>query len=124
VGCDREDRFRVHGHPRFDARASVGGKQLVVVRDDPVVDPHHRPVAHRMVVGGDRGMPLRVVPDVDEQLVDLLRHRDAVEQLRRRRALLDDGGVRLVRGPVGIADGVSASFGDRSKQGLRGQRPL
>jgi len=102
----------------------VGGEELVVVRDDPVVDPDHRPVAHRVVVGVDRRMALRVVPDVDEKLVDLLRDRDPFEELRRRRALLDDGGVGVVRGPVGVPDGVGAAFGDRSEQGLRSQRPL
>jgi len=76
---DREDRFRVDGHPGLGTRAGVGGKELVVVQDDPVVNPDHRPVAHRVVVGRDRGMTLRVVANMDEQLVGGVGHRDAVE---------------------------------------------
>ena len=84
---------------RLDAGAGVGGEQLVVVQDDPVVDPDNRAVPDRVVVGGDRRMALRVVAHVHEQLVRVGGHRDALEQLRGGRALLDDRiGVSRGRG--------------------------
>ena len=54
---------------RPGARAGVAVEQRVVVDDDPVVDPDDRPVADGMVVGRDRRVALRVVADVDQQLV-------------------------------------------------------
>ena len=68
VRGEREDRLGVDGHLRLRAGAAERGEELVVVDDDPVVDPDHRPVAHGVVVGGDRRMTLGVVADVDEQL--------------------------------------------------------
>ena len=124
VRGEREDRLGVDGHPRLGARAGVGGEQLVVVQDDPVVDPDHRPVADGMVVGRDRGMALRVVADVDEQLGRRLRHGDPLEQLARRRPLLRDDRIGVLRAPVGVADGVGASLGDPCEQGLSRERPV
>ena len=83
-----EDRLRVDCHPRLGASARELCEQLVVVHDDPVVDPDHRPVADRMVVGGDRRMALRVVADVDEDLGRGLRDVDALEELACGRPLL------------------------------------
>src|SRR5262249_30168533 len=42
----------------------------------------------------------------------------------RRRALLDDGRVPVVPPPVGVADGVRATLGDRGEEGLGGKRSL
>ena len=86
MGGEREDRFRVDGHLRLGPGAGVGGEQLVVVDDDPVVDADDRPVPDGMVVGVDRRVALRVVADVHEELVRGLRHRDALE----------DAGVRCL----------------------------
>ena len=55
-------------------------EELVVVEDDPVVDPDDRAVPDRMVVGSDRRVALRVVAHVHEQLVGAVRHRDALEE--------------------------------------------
>ena len=100
------------------------GEERVVVDDDPVVDPDHRPVAHGMVVGRDRRVALRVVADVDQQLVGARRHLDAVEQLRRRRALLDHRRAGRARGAVGVPDRIGAALRDRREQGLRRERAL
>jgi hypothetical protein len=124
VGGHGEDRLGVDRHLRLGAGAIMGLEELVVVRDDPVVDPDHRPVAHRVVVGGNRRVALRVVPDMDEQLGRLGRHRDPVEEHRGRRPLLDDGGVAAPGQAIGVADGVGAALGDRGQERLRGERPL
>ena len=124
MGGDREDRLRVHAHPRLGAGAGVGGEQLVVVRDDPVVDADDRPVPNGMVVGVDRGVALGVVAHVHQQLRHILGHRDPLEELRGGRALLDDGGVFLGSRAVGVPDGVGPSLGDGGEQCLRSQRPL
>ena len=81
VCCEREDRLRIDGHPRFGSCAGVGGKQLVVVEDDPVVNADDRPMPNRMVVGGDRRVTLRVVAHVDEELVRAVGHRHSFEEL-------------------------------------------
>jgi hypothetical protein len=79
VRGEREDRFGVDGHPGLGACARVGGEQLVVVEDDPVVDTDDRAVPHRVVVGRDRGMAFRVVAHVNEKLSSVRRHRDPIE---------------------------------------------
>jgi hypothetical protein len=112
MGGDREDRLRVDGHPRLGARAGVGGKELVVVQDDPVVDPHDRPVPHRVVVGIDRRVALRVVADVHEQLVGALGHRHTLEELRGRRALLHNRRIDLSGGAIGVSNGIRAALGN------------
>ena len=99
VRGEREDRLGVDGHPRLGAGAGVAGEELVVVQDDPVVDPDDRAVADGMVVGGDRGMALRVVADVDEELGPrasgtAIRSSSAA----RGRALLRDHWIRVVPG--------------------------
>src|SRR5262249_25896594 len=124
VGGDREDRLGVDRHLRLRAGAVVGLEQLVVVRDDPVVNPDHRPVADRMVVGRDRRVALRVVPHVHEQLGRLGRHRDAVEEHGGRRPLLDDRHVAAPRQAVGVPDRVGATLGDRGQERLGGEGPL
>jgi len=102
----------------------VGGEQLVVVRDDPVVDADHRPVADRMVVGRDRRVALGVVPDVHEHLGRLAWDGDPLEELRGGRPLLHDGRIRLVVGAVGVPDGVGAALGDGCEERLCGQGAL
>jgi hypothetical protein len=59
----------------------VLGEEFVVVDDDPVVDPDYRPVPDRMVVGRDRRVALRVVPDVDEELACGVRHGDPLQEV-------------------------------------------
>jgi len=83
MGDDREDRLRVDGHAGLAAGALVCGQQLVVVEDDPVVHTDDRAVADRMIVRGDRGMPLGVVANVDENLGRVCRNLDLVEQRAR-----------------------------------------
>ena len=69
-------------------------------------------------------MPLRVVAHVDEQLIRRIGHRHSLEELRSGRPLLDDRRVGVLRGPVGVADGIGPALGDRGEQCLRSQRPL
>ena len=88
------------------------------------MDPDDRPVAHRVVVGRDRRMALRVVADVDEQLGGALGHVDAVEEEARGRALLRHDRVGVVEAPVGVPDGVGSALGDPGQQRLRGERPI
>jgi hypothetical protein len=121
VGGDGEDRLRVDGHPRLDARAVVAGEELVVVDDDAVVDAHDRPVPDGVVVRGDRRVALRVVADVDEELRGAGRDVDPVEQHRGRRALLHDGRVAGRGRAVGVADGVGSALGDAREERLRCQ---
>ena len=120
---EREDRLGVDGHPGLGALEAVPREDLLVVRDDPVVDPDDRPVADRVVVGGERRMALGVVADVEEGLGRLLGHLDRLEQLARARSLLvrDDRGVARA---VGVADRVRAALGDRCEQGLGRERPV
>ncbi len=82
VGRQREDRLRVDGHPRLRAGAVELAEDLVVVDDDPVVDPDDRPVADGMVVGRDRRVPFRVVTHVDERVGGCLGNVDPLEQAR------------------------------------------
>ena len=64
----REDRLRVDGHLGLGPVEPVTGEELLVVLDDAVVNPDHRSVADRMVVGDDRRVTLREVANVDEGL--------------------------------------------------------
>jgi hypothetical protein len=100
----------------------VALEELLVVGDDPVVDPDHRAVADGVVVGLDRRMALRVVAHVDERLGRVEGNPDAVEQLARARALLVDAGSAPAA--VRIADGVRAALGDPREQGLGCERPV
>jgi hypothetical protein len=83
-----EDRFGVDRHLGLVALEAVLGEDLLVVGDDPVVDPDDAAVANRVVVGGQGGVPLRVVPDVHEELGGGLWDTDEVEELTRPGALL------------------------------------
>ena len=87
---EREDRLGVDGHLRLRALEAVAGEDLVVVLDDPVVDPDDGAVPDRVVVRLDRRVALRVVADVDEHLVAAVGNVQLVEQLARAGALLDD----------------------------------
>jgi hypothetical protein len=100
------------------------GEQLVVVDDDPVVDPDDRTVPHRMVVGRDRRMALRVVADVDEELARMCRHGDPVEQPARGRALLRAHRIFVLPAAIRVADRVGATIGDTGEQCLRSERPV
>ena len=95
---------------------AVAQEQLVVVRDDAVVDPDDAPVADGVVVRGDRRMPLRVVADVDEGLLRRSRDGDRVEHRAGAGLLLVDGegAIRADR----VSDGVGAALGDPGKQRL------
>jgi hypothetical protein len=57
----------------------MSSEQLVVVEDDSVVNTDDGAVANRMIVRGDRRMPLGVVADVDENLGRAPRDPDLVE---------------------------------------------
>ena len=109
---------------RLDAGAVERGQQLVVVDDDPVVDADHRPVAHRVVVRGDRRMALRVVADVNEQLGGGAGDGDPLEQAARRRALLRHRRRRVAGPPVRVSDRVRAALRDSGQQRLRCQRAI
>ena len=85
---EREDCLGVDGHPRRGPLETVLREDLLVVLDDPVVDPDDRAVADRMVVRIQRRMALGVVADVHEYLGRALRDRDLVEQLARAGAAL------------------------------------
>ena len=119
-----EDRLGVDGHPGLGTGAGVGGKQLVVVEDDPVVNPDHRPVPHRVIVGGDRRMALRVVADMHENLGRVFRNGDPLEQMPRRRPLLGHDRIAIRRPPIGVTDCIRAAVGDPGQERLRGKRAV
>ena len=121
---EREDRLRVDGHAALRTGTRVLLEQLVVVQDDPVVDADDVAVAHGMVVGRDRGMALRVVADVEEDLRRVGRNRDPLEHLARAGALLVDGRRPLGRAPKRVTDRVGAALGDPREQRPRGQRAV
>ena len=91
---EREDRLGVDRHLRLRAREAVPGEQLVVVDDDPVVHARHVAVTDRMVVGGDRGVALRVVAHVHEHLRRVRGDDDRLEERAGAGLLL----VHLERG--------------------------
>src|SRR5207244_2350018 len=91
---------------------------------DPVVDPDDGPVAYRMVVGGDRWVPLGVVAHVDKRLGGVLRHLDPLQQVAGRSPLLHDGREAVTGGAVGIAHGIGATLGDPGQESLGSQRPI
>jgi hypothetical protein len=119
----REDRLGVDRHVGLVAAPPALLEELIVVRDDPVVDPDDLAVADRVVVRGDGRMALRVVAHVDERLDGVGRDLDPIEQLARAGALLEhvDG---TVRNPVRVPDGVGAALGDPGQQRLRRERPV
>ena len=61
-----EDRLGVDRHLWMGALEAVVGEDLLVVDDDPVVDPDDGAVPDRVVVRLDRGMALGVVTYVHE----------------------------------------------------------
>jgi hypothetical protein len=101
----------------------VALEELVVVHDDPVVDPHDRPVANGVVVRGDRRVTLCVVTHVNERLDGFPRDRDLIEERARAGALLVDLD-RAARAAVGVPDGVGAALGDPGEQRLGRERPV
>jgi hypothetical protein len=120
---EREDHLGVDGHLRLVPLDVVEDDQLLVVDDDPVVDPDDGAVADRVVVGVDPGVALRVVANVDERLGRLRRQRDLVEQLTGAAALLADG-HHPAGAAVGVPDRVRASLGDPRQESLGHQRPV
>ena len=117
----REDRFGVDRHLGLGALEAVLGEDLLVVGDDPVVDPDHAAVAHRMVVGRERRMALGVVTDVDEELVRSRWDPHEIEELARPGALLVHRDGYPVA-PEGVSRGVRAATGDGCQKRLSGQR--
>ena len=124
MGREGEDRLRVDGHPRLCPGARKLAEQLVVVEDDPVVDPDHRAVPDRVVVGRDRRMALRVVAHVDEQLGRVRGDLNAIEEVARRRPLLCHDRIGVTGAAVRVPDRVRATLGDPGEQRLRRQRPV
>ena len=119
-----EDRLGVHGHPRLRAGALEAAENLVVVHDDPVVDPDDRAVPHGVVVGGDRRVALGVVADVDEHLGRVLGNLNPLQEAAGSRPLLHDGRKALAGPPVGVPHGVGAALGDPGQKGLGSERPI
>ena len=118
---EREDRLGVDRHLRLLARDVVPREQVVVVDDDPVVHARDPAVAHRMVVGGNGGVALRVVADVHQHLRRVRGDDDRVEELAGARLLL----VHLERGAgaVRVADRIGAPLGNPREQCLGSKRP-
>ena len=118
---EREDRLGVDGHLGMGALEAVVGEDLLVVDDDPVVDPDDRAVPDRVVVRLDRGMALGVVPHVHEHL----RRRPAGTCTSLQQ--LTGAGAALVhrhgaaRAAMGVPDGVGAALCD-SRPGAPVQR--
>ena len=65
---EREDRLGVDGHLGLGAPDRVLGEDLLVVDDDPVVDPDDGAVPDRVVVREERGVALGVVAHVHQRL--------------------------------------------------------
>ena len=95
----------------------VPGEDLLVVDDDPVVDPDDRAVPDRVVVGENGGVALGVVTHVHQGLGRVGGQLDRVEQCRRAGALLVNRHVRA-SAAVGVADRVCAALGDPREQRL------
>jgi len=111
-----EDHLGVDGHLGLVPRDAVAGEELVVVRDDPVVDPDDAPVTDGVVVRGDRGMPLRVVAHVDECLPRGRRDDERLEHRAGTGLLLVDG-KRAVPADR-VSHRVRAALGDPGQQCL------
>ena len=119
---EREDRLRVDGHLRLRALDPVPREKLVVVGDDPVVDPDDRAVTDGVVVGLDVRVSLGEVPDVDQRLKRVGRHLELVEERAGAAAKLGD--ARAAVAAMGVADGVGPALGDAGEQRLRSERPV
>jgi hypothetical protein len=85
------------------------------------VDPDDAAVADRVVVGGEGGVALRVVADMDEELGRARRHPDEVEKLARSGALLVDRDGKAVA-PERVSRGVGAATGDCCQERLSRER--
>ena len=119
----REDRLGIDRHLRLGAFPAVLGEELLVVDDDPVVDPDDRTVGDRVVVGTKGQVALRVVADVDEDLGRFRRDANGVEELAGPGALLPHL-ERNAGSTVAVPHRVGAAFGDRGKERLRDERPV
>ena len=118
-----EDRLGVDRHLGLGPLEAVAREDLLVVDDDPVVDPDDRSVADRVVVREDRGVALRVVAHVDERVRRVARQLDGLEQGRRPGALLVDRDVRAGTA-VRVADRIGAALGDPREERLGGERAI
>ena len=78
----REDRLGVDRHLGLRPLDAVLGEDLLVVDDDPVVDPDHRAVPDRMIIGEDGGVALGVVAHVHEHVRRVSGQLDRVEERR------------------------------------------
>jgi len=124
VGGDRKDRLGVDGHAVLGPRAVELAEDLVVVDDDSVVDPDHRSMPDRMVVGRDRRVALRVVAHVDEELGRGGGNVDPLQELARGCPLLRHDRVGIAGNAVRVPDRVGSPLGDPGQQRLRGERPI
>ena len=93
------------------------GEDLLVVDDDPVVDPDDGAVPDRMVVGEDGGVALGVVTHVHQGLGRVGGQLDRVEQCRGAGALLVNRHVRA-DATVGVTDRVCTALCDPREQRL------
>jgi hypothetical protein len=99
------------------ALEAVHLEDLVVVDDDPVVNPDHLALANWVIVGLDRRMPLGVVAHMDQNLRCVLRNRQLPEQRAGARTALVHNCGPAGRA-VGVADGVGTALRDAGKQRL------
>jgi hypothetical protein len=120
---EREDGLGVDRHARRVPFEAVLGEDLLVVADDPVVDPDDRAVPNGVVVRLEARVALRVVADVDERLRGAGGHVDLVEKAARARPPLVDGQVDP-GAAVAVAGGVGSPLGDRGHEDLGGESGL
>ena len=95
----------------------VAGEDLLVVDDDPVVDPDDGAVPDRVVVGENGGVALGVVAHVHQGLRRVGGELDRVEERGRAGALLVNRHARA-RTAVGVADRVCTALCDPREQRL------
>jgi hypothetical protein len=91
----------------------VTREERVVVRDDPVVDPHHAAVPDGVVVREDRRVALREVANVNEDLADRVGQGDRVDQRAGARLLLVHG--NRVAQAIRVSGSVGAALCDSGK---------
>ena len=99
-------------------------EQIVVVEDDPVVDPDDRAVPYRMVVRRDRRMALRVVPHMYERLRRGCRNADAFQELARAGLLLVHRDLGVAGIAIRVSDRIRAPLRDSGQERLRTKRPV
>jgi hypothetical protein len=61
---------------------------------------------------------------MDQELVRVLGHHDALEQAARRRPLLRDDGILVLPAPICVPHCVGAAIGDPGEQRLCSERPI